>query len=186
VLFSSTADTAWNDLPVRLSFVPLIHRTLGSIIQRQDEGLNLRVGEKFTRRIGTEFLDKDVTFTPPGQTEAYRDLRRVTLVNNWPLLQYEGTDFAGVYEARHSDPPLLAKFAAQPDAAESSLQPLSDAQLKTLNGVAHVLEWKPNMSLRGLFEKDRTGVELWLPLAVLALLAAGAETFLAQWFSRSK
>ena len=30
----STADTAWNDLPVRLPFVPLLHRALGSIVQR--------------------------------------------------------------------------------------------------------------------------------------------------------
>src|SRR6185295_7576264 len=51
LLFASTADTAWNDLPVRPAFVPLIHRALGSIVQRQDEGLNLRVGEKFSRRV---------------------------------------------------------------------------------------------------------------------------------------
>ena len=31
VQFSSTADTAWNDLPVRLAWVPLLYRTLGSI-----------------------------------------------------------------------------------------------------------------------------------------------------------
>src|SRR6185369_3601328 len=41
ILFSSTANNAWNDWPVRLSFVPLVHRALGSIVQRQDEGLNI-------------------------------------------------------------------------------------------------------------------------------------------------
>src|SRR5262249_34386510 len=68
VQFSSTADTAWNDLPVRLAWVPLLHRALGSIVQRQDEGLNLRVGEKFARRVPAEFLDKDATFYRPRQS----------------------------------------------------------------------------------------------------------------------
>ena len=86
VLFSSTADTSWNDLPVRLAFVPLIHRTLGSIVQRQDEGLNVRVGEKFTRRLNPESLDKDALIFKPRQTDALRDMRRIDLVNGWPLL----------------------------------------------------------------------------------------------------
>src|SRR5262245_34148220 len=78
VLFSSTADTAWNDLPVRLAFVPLLHRTLGAVVSRQDEGLNVRVGERFTRRVAPEVLDKDVTFYPPRKTTV-RDLRRVEM-----------------------------------------------------------------------------------------------------------
>jgi hypothetical protein len=77
VQFSSSADTAWNDLPVRLAWVPLLHRTLGSIVQRQDEGLNIRVGEKFVRRVPAEYLDKDATFFKPRQTDVVRELRRV-------------------------------------------------------------------------------------------------------------
>lgn len=186
VLFSSTADTAWNDLPVRLAFVPLVHRTLGAIVQRQDEGLNIRVGEKFARRVSPEFLDRDATFFKPRQTDAVRDLRRVEMVNQAALLQYDQTDFAGVYDVSVTDPPLALKFAAQAAAAESSLEALSEAQLKTLREVAQVVSWVPNLSLKNLVEKDRSGLEFWLPVALLALLVAAAETFLGQWFSRSK
>jgi hypothetical protein len=42
------------------------------------------------------------------------------------------------------------------------------------------------ISLRKVVEEQRVGAEFWLPLAILVLLLAGAETFLAQWFSRSK
>jgi hypothetical protein len=186
VLFGSTADTAWNDLPVRPAFVPLVHRALGAVVQRQDEGLNVRVGGKFSRRVHLDFLDKDALFFKPRQTDAVRDLRRIELVNGWPLLQYDQTDFAGVYEASVADPPLTLKFAAQADPAESNLDALSPAQLATLKNVANVLTWTPHFSLRGQVERSRTGLEFWLPLAALALLVGLVETFLGQWFSRSK
>jgi hypothetical protein len=186
VLFSSTANTAWNDWPVRPSFVPLIHRTLGAILQRQDENLNLRVGARFSRRIGQDFLDKEAVISRPGQTEAMRDLRRIELANGWPVLQYDQTDFAGVYEANISEPPLAVKFAAQPDPAESSLEILSAAQLNTLRGVAQVIDWTPHLALKDLVEKDRTGFEFWFSLVVAALVVAGVETCLAQRFSLEK
>jgi hypothetical protein len=186
ILFSSTADTAWNDLPVRLAFVPLIHRALGSIIARQDEGLNIRVGEAFSRRVSTEALDKDVTFSKPRDTDVMHDLRHVDMVSGWPTISYDRTDFAGVYEANVTEPPLALKFAAQPDSAESSMDELSASQLATLKSVISLTPWSPNLSLRGMVEKDRTGLEFWLPIAVLALLIALVETFLGQWFSRSK
>ena len=186
VLFSSTADTAWNDLPVRPSFVPLIHRTLGSIVARQDESLNLKVGEKFSRRVGPEFLDKDAMFFKPRQRDAARDLRRIAMVNGWPAVQYDQTDFAGAFDVSVADPPLSLKFATQPDSAESSLEELSPAQLTTLKDVARVIPWTPNISLKGYAEKERSGLEFWLPIVVLVLVLAGVETFLGQWFSRSK
>jgi len=186
ILFSTTANTAWNDWPVRPSFVPLIHRALGSIVQRQDEGLNIAVGEKFTRRVSTEFLDKDATFFRPRQTEPMRDLRRIELANGWPALQYDQTDLSGVYDISIPDPPLSVKFAAQPASYESSLDELSPAQLNILRSVANVIPWTPNLSLRGMVEKDRTGLEFWLPIIVAALLIAIVESFLGQWFSRAK
>jgi hypothetical protein len=186
VLFSSTANTAWNDLPVRLAFLPLIHRMLGAIVQRQDEGLNVRVGQRFARRLNPESLDKDALVFKPRQHDALRELRRVELVNGWPLLQYDQTDTSGVYDVSIVEPPLSMKFAAQPNATESSLDELSPSQIATLKSVANVFIWSPNFSLRSLVEKDRSGVEFWLPIAVIVLLLAGIETFLAQWFSRAK
>ncbi len=186
VLFSSTADTAWNDLPVRLAFVPLVHRALGSIVSRQDEGLNIRVGATFSRRVGREALDKDVTFFKPRQTDALNDLRHIDMVNGWPMVMYDRTDVAGLYEANVTEPALSIKFAAQPEPSESSLDELSASQLSTLKTVASVTPWSPNLSLRGMVERDRTGLEFWLPIAILALLIGFTETFLGQWFSRSK
>jgi hypothetical protein len=186
VLFSSTADTAWNDLPVRLPFVPLVHRALGSVVQRQDEGLNLRVGAKFTRRLSAELLDKEAGVLKPRERDALREARRVELVNGAPLLQYEGTDFAGVYEVHVAEPAYALKFAAQAEAGESSMEELTTGQIANLRSVANVVSWTPGLTLKGLAERDRSGLEFWLPIVIGALMVAGAETFLGQLFSRSK
>ena len=189
VMFSSTASTKWNDLPVRLTFVPLIHRALGALVQRQDEGLNLRVGDKFTRRASAELLGQDALILKPRQSAAaVRDSRRIEMAGGWPAFQYDQTDLGGVYELTVTGavPSVSIKFAVQPDPTESRLDELSAEQRKMLAGAAHVVEWSPKFSLQEQFTNARSGSEFWLPLLLAALLVAVAETALAQWFSRSK
>jgi hypothetical protein len=186
ILFSSTADTEWNDLPVRLSFVPLVHRALGSLVQRQDEALNLRVGAAFARRLSSELLEKDASILKPQRVNVLRDTRRIELVNGSPLLQYDQTDFAGIYDVAVQDPPFSLKFAAQPNPTESTMEEITTPQVHNLRTVANVVSWTPNFTLKGLVERDRTGIEFWLPIVLGALLVAAGETFLGQWFSRSK
>lgn len=185
-VFSSTADTAWNDLPVRPAFVPLIHRTLGALVQRQDEGLTIRVGQKFLRRTSPDSMDKDALVFKPRHNESMRDVRRIEMVNGSPMIQFEQTDWAGVYEVTVAEPALNLKFAAQANAAESSLDELSPEQLKMLASIAHVVQWTPNVSLKEMAEKERTGMEFWLPIILAAFLLAMVESGLAQRFSQSK
>lgn len=186
ILFSSTADTAWNDLAVRPAFVPLLHRVIGAIVQRQDEGLNLPVGDKFTRRLRMEYLDKDATYVKPQAAEGVRELRRIELINGSPMLQYAQTDLAGLYHISVAEPALSVQFATQTNPYESDLKAISPAQLQTLENAAQVITWRSGLALRNLVQQQRSGMEFWLPLVVIALLAAAGETFLGQWFSRSK
>lgn len=186
VMFASSADTAWNDLPVRPSFVPLVHRALGAMVQRQDQGLNVRVGQKFTRRVASEWLDKEARVFKPRQTDALLEQKRIELVNGWPMLQYEQTDLSGVYDVAFGDERGAVRFAAHPEPTESSLDEISSEQKKFLSSVAHVVEWAPNVSLKDQVQRERSGAEFWLPIIIVAILIAMAETFLGQWFSRSK
>jgi len=186
VMFASTADTAWNDLAVRPAFVPLAHRALGAMVQRQDEGLNVRVGEKFTRRVASEWLDKEARVFKPRQTDALLEQRRIEMVNGWPMLQYEQTDLSGMYDVAFGEERGAIRFAAHPDANESSLDELSSEQKKFLSTVAHLVEWAPNVSLKDQVQRERSGAEFWLPIVMIALMIAMAETFLGQWFSRAK
>jgi hypothetical protein len=186
VMFASTADTAWNDFAVRPAFVPLIHRTLGALVQRQDEGLNVRVGQKFVRRVASELLDKDARIFKPRETDALLDMRRIEMVNGWPMIQYDQTDLGGIYEVAIGETTGAVRFAAQPDAAESSLDELSSEQKKLLGTVAHMVDWAPNVSLKDQMHQEQSGAEFWLPIVIIAMLIGAVETFLGQWFSRAK
>ncbi|PAW88969.1 MAG: hypothetical protein B9S33_03920 [Pedosphaera sp. Tous-C6FEB] len=186
VMFASTADTAWNDLPVRPAFVPLLHRTLGTLIQRHDEGANVRVGAQFARRLTADLLHKEAVVMAPGAASNTRDLRRVELVNDTPVLTYEATDKAGIYEISIAEPATVLKFAAQPDPSESSMAELPAEEVTALGLVAAVQRWNPTLNLREWVEKARVGAEFWLPILIAVLALAALETFLAQYFSRAK
>jgi len=187
ILFASTATTAWNDLPVHQAFVPLMQRVLGSLVGRQDEGLNIRVGQYFSYAVSNDLLNKDVSVSAPGQTDPARVVGQVTLVNGFPVVQFGDTDKAGAYRVSiATDPVTVLYFAAQSDPNESNLTPLSAEQLKSLGEVADVIKWSPNVSLTPRLTSARIGRELWLPLLIAALIVATLETFLAQRFTQSK
>ena len=192
MLFASSADTAWNDLGARAGvFVPLVQRTLGHLVARQDEHLTVPVGQPFVHIAPFELSGKDALITKSArpydeeQTDRLRESRRVEVQNAIPTLQFDRTDYAGAYEVKLADAPPV-RFAAQPDAAESSLEPLGVEQYRQLDDVAHVIRWQPGASLKDDLASARLGTELWLPLAIIALVLAASEMVLAHWFSKSK
>ena len=191
VLFASTADTAWNDLGARPHvFIPLVHRTLGSIVSRQDEALNVRVGERLAWRAEQDMIGREALVTRPGAQAgdpAATEARRIALIGNTPLLTYDDTSYAGAYHVKvAADEPKNLVFAAQPDPAESALEELDAQQLKDLATVADVQRWSPGLPLADLIQQKRVGTELWKYLALTALILATTETILAHWFSKSK
>lgn len=189
VLFGTTASTAWTDLPVRPGvFVPLIYRTLASLVSRQDDLLNVPVGVPFTYAAPLDWLNRDATITPPNAKPGVtKDTVKVELVANAPRLRVPNTGAAGSYRVDiATDTPTPLIFAAQFDPAESSLAEVGADQEKQLSDVAMTIRWTPEVPLEQMVQKARVGTEFWLPLAIIALLVAASETFLAQWFGRPK
>src|SRR5256885_447368 len=145
VLFASTADTDWNDLGARAgTFVPLMLRTLGHLVARQDEHLTITAGQEFAHAPPVEFLNKDAIISKSprhfsSQTkDEVHEAKRVELVNGAPFVQFAGTDFAGPYEIKvEGSQPI--RFAVQGDSAESNLDALNDNQYSQLGEVAHVV-----------------------------------------------
>jgi hypothetical protein len=182
ILFSSSADAAWNDLPLHPAYLPLMERTLGSILERQDARLNIRVGSPFEFVCDPDWVNKDAIITREGEAQDTGALRRIGTVDGAPMLQYDDTDKAGPYVAAiKSDPPAVVKFAAQFDPAD-----LAPAQLDALAAVAQVIHWTPGTRLDEQIAKERGGSEIWTTLAMLVLVTACAEVTLAAIFSASK
>lgn len=192
VLFASTASSKWTNLPVAAGggiFLPLLDRTIASLVERQDEALNLRVGDTFVFHPGDESIGKEALFFRPGQKEEATDSRRIELprTGGLPVLTYDQTDVAGEYTAKMPYGPPV-KFAAQieSDNNESTLEEVSKPQLDQLANVATVTRWSPGDNLQTEIEKTRTGTELWSQFAWIVLGLAAVEMFLANWFSRPK
>jgi hypothetical protein len=187
VQFSSTANAAWNDLCIRPTFVPLVQRTLGGLLTRQEENLNLRVGAPLRAVVDAELIGKDVMVSQAGGKSSAAGLQRIASVNGVPLLQFGGTDRAGIYEVHQGDDatPLL-RFAAQADPAESNLQELSAQDWKAFDGVAQVIHWTPQTNFRAELQRERTGNEFWMAIVILVLIGAVVETTMGNRWSESR
>ncbi len=193
VQFSSTADGAWNDLPVRPIFVPLVHRTLGFLLARTGDRLNVRAGTPFTHTVAAERAGKDYTVTAPIATRgpaakpAPARTRTVMVKNGTPQIEQADTSIAGAYAVHVTgEAGTAVRFASASDPAESDLHELSTADLTALGSVARIVRWTPDADLRGEMERERNGTELWLPIALLAIGLVVTETVLGNRFSRSK
>ncbi|MEA3187192.1 MAG: hypothetical protein QOD99_1022 [Chthoniobacter sp.] len=185
VQFSSTANTAWNDLAVRPIFEPLIYRTLGSILHRQDEQINISVGRKFTFVCDADLLGKDATIIKPDGKKDAGSLRRIAMVDSLPTLEFDDIATAGAYQVSVAgDAPMRMTFAAQANPAESKLDELP--QIDTLAPAAQIVRWTPQTNLRESLIGEQSGTEFWRTFALLALAVACAETVLADIFSKSK
>lgn len=179
---ATTADTAWSDLPVRPSFVPLVQRMLGDLVSGRVASLNVRAGSPVSVPLPAVWAGRDVMVeTPAG--------RRHTVTargeGETATAAFVGTWEAGAYRVRGTgEGALLGLFAVQPDPAESDLTELPAALRADLGALARVTEWRPGVDLAAELERERTGSELWLPLVLAALAVLAAETLLAQRFTR--
>lgn len=179
-LFASTADTEWNNLPVRPAFLPLTHRLLGAIIARHETGLNIPAGTPFSHRLTSELAGKEAIITTVDKQSTVQTLDDQATIN------YPKTDRAGAYEVSIADPPTLLQFAAQPDPRESHLEPLSPQQQERIGQHASLINYTSSTELREVLTRKRSGAELWVVLVIAAIALAVLEMALAQWFSREK
>ena len=185
--FSSTADSAWNDFCVRPLFVPLIHRALGALIGRHNERLNLAAGQIFTHEIPIEFAEKSARVTRSGESLDQSVPAPIHLRDGTPALSFTQTERSGGYEIHIGDDATPAlRFATQSEPIESKLDPLTSADVKTLQSVAQVTHSTTGSGLRDTLLEQRNGAEFWLPLAWLALGVALTETVLGNLWSRPK
>jgi len=186
LLFSSTAGTAWNDFAVRPAFVPLLHRAVGSLTEGQETRYNVRAGDQVTLRLPAELAGREATIVTPERPER-RLTRTLRATPGGAAFEFDETHRAGVYRVEFpgSSTPL-ARFAVRPDPAESDLTDLTPDRRSELDQVAQTLDWAPEVDVRGAFERERLGLEIWFPLVLGILLLGVTETWLAQRFSRPK
>ena len=185
--FASTADAAWNDLPIRPVFLPLVHRALGYVLARHEDLVNVRAGSIFTMTVRPDLAGKEHRVALPGQKLDDAPLRQLDTHTQVPTVRHDHTETAGAYRVQFPDDPTANfRFAVQSDSAESALREIPASDLDSLNQIAPVIRWTPDADLRARIQHERTGTELWLPVLVGVLGLVLAETMLGNRWSRSR
>lgn len=187
ILFSSTANTTWNDMPLHPAYLPLVDRTLGAILDRQNDQLNVPVGSAFEMVCSQDWVGSDAVIAHAGDTTENGSVRRITMVDGIPLLRFDDTDRAGAYQVTvKTDPPSMVEFAVQSNPVESNLEELSQDKLDSLALVSQVVHWTPETHMDTKITQDRRGTEIWQLLAMVAIATACVEMFMGGFFSAAK
>ena len=169
LLFTSTLDADWNDLPIRAIYVPMVHQLVRYLAGEIDQ----RGGEIY--QVGDR---PDLALEPPSES-LLRDPRGVeTPLERGERLQLPRLDHPGHYQILGSRGDLLWQFGVRVDPAESAMRPLDPGALaEAVPGAAYVREGDG-------IEPDRATVlrpvSLVPHLAALLLLALGGEALLGR------
>jgi hypothetical protein len=177
VLWASTLDVSWTDLPTRALFVPFVHRAVRHVAAYSDPQPWLQVGQVLDpagaaprARASTEVV------TPSG--------RRVPLAD-------EGAEVMelvepGFYELRGADGEAVAVVAVNVDPAEADLTPMDPKEIvaAATAGSASTGGGSPS-SVPLTPEAQERSQRLWWYLLLGGILLLGVETVVSNRMAKS-
>jgi hypothetical protein len=186
VLFSTSATTEGNNLPIHPNFVPLLQRLIGYLSpDKGGQSLTVAPGAAFQGRVPGDLVTREVSVVSPGSNGKARPAGKVELANQDAIVRYRDTAKTGAYRFTVAgvDKPVAA-FAVQLDPRESDLRMMDPAKLAVLNrpesgpvgGVPEAVSAEPVKVRR----------EFWTFFIWFALIVSLVEMTLAHRFSFAK
>jgi hypothetical protein len=182
VLFSSTATTQWNNLPIHPDFVPLLRRLIGYVTHRDDgDALMLTPGAVFQQAVSSDLVGREFSVVRPDGKGKPQPAGSVELVNRQPVVRYRDTEKAGAYRlfVSGAEQPIAA-FAVQMDPQESDLRVVAAERLAGLSAEKKTTAEAAAKPVGGVRR------EFWAALIAAAACIAVIEMMLAHKFSLAK
>jgi hypothetical protein len=169
IVFNSTIDTRWNDLPLKPSFLPLFHEIVRYLSRYNESRGWYALGEAIPVTAGLESVAAAVV-DPSGKRQALGDL-------NAGQARFFTPTMPGFHEIRVG--PDTRVVAVNPPASESNLDSMPPEDL-----LASVQRTKGDSQSAGLFgseEKDDFARRQngWWYLLLIAFLAGITEIYIA-------
>jgi hypothetical protein len=177
LVFTSSLDGRWNDLPTSGAFLPFLHRMIQYLIAQGGGRDHLLAGTAIESVIEPDQLGGQEAFfvDPQGtRTAAVRSERegKAWLTSPPALLP-------GIYQLVRTDGGRLGLYATNLDPRESDLRVAPDAWLPALfKPAAKVL--KPEGGITRTLVEGRYGRELWPILLILVLGLLVAESLIGR------
>jgi len=183
ILFASTANAEWSNLPLQLVWVPMMQRLVSHLATRGTGSSASPVGEpvrlNLEEGLGTEVF---TLIGPTGEVQelAARKEGSVTTVEG------RRTEQPGVYELQpKTGSGMPRKFAFNVDPAESDFKTLTSEEVATLAGRLGADVVDNVTAYQKLDRSRRFGAELWQAALLLLLVFLFVEVLLEQRISRA-
>jgi len=190
VVFASTADDAWNDMPTWPAYLALMQEVMSQIARDPGVSRNVVVGEPLVCSVAPEQFGKPIYIQRPGETRPVAV--QPTSSGGLLSLVYEHTDRAGIYEvsftaggAPEGDERARRRdlFAVNVPARESDVRRTSEAELRKLLPGVEFDYHRGGLQAAAKRSGGEQG-ELWRTLAYILLGLIVLESILAQRASR--
>ena len=194
VVFASSADDEWNDMPSWPAYLALMQETTTQVARDPGARHNLTVGQPLVAHLSPRQFGKALHVVKPGPEQAEPVVVQATAADGIVSVTYRETDRAGVYKVtpkdkagaeEEPDEPDRAEqlFAVNVPARESDLTRISEQELRKVYG-GFDFEYRRGAARRERAAEVTRGGELWRGLAYALLALVLLESVLAQRFGR--
>jgi hypothetical protein len=175
VLCTTACDDDWSNIPMRPWFLPFLHDLALSLVPVRDADLNLRCGDALVQPMpGREGGEVVALRSADGKEVNVKIQPR-----DVPTLEYRETWFPGFYVV-FADNAREVAYAGNVDRAESLLEPIAPATLRTLAEHERIDVVSDDGRLETLFQERQYGKEIWRPLLGLVVALLFLEMFVQQ------
>ncbi len=184
MLFASTADTRWNDLPARGAWLPLLYQLLSQLAAGPNAHRNLHEGEPLRLSLPLSQAGKPVRVLLPSGKSL---VQSTVLGPQGVALQFSQTEDAGFYRVVTAGSHTPKVFAVGLPANGSNLQEVRDpaARLSAAGVDTSKITVVHNpQQLASAVQRARYGSEIGRSLAMFAIALLFLESLLARWFGR--
>jgi len=184
VLFTTSIDGEWSNLPLRASFVPIVHRAITYLAEENETVMDQhRVGQPIEFAFPVEDGPVSMEIVSP---DGVKHVVTSELKDGHNRATFRAADVPGVYtistDAPRNDVP--AEVAVNVDTSESDLTRMSRRGLDAILPGARLYSAASVGQAAGSLTRERGGVKLWGMVIALLVAVSLAESVLASLFTR--
>ena len=175
VLFATSCDDAWSNIPVRPWFLPFLHELVLSLVRTRDRALNIRCGDAIVQPALHRAVGASVALRLAEGSEVVL----AVVEREVPTIEHAGTWYPGFYVV-FSRPEDEDTYAANTDRAESNLERVDSSELEKLSSADHVGLVHSGGDLENVLRERPLGTEIWKPLLALLVTLLLLEIIVQQ------
>ncbi len=178
LLFASSLDGRWNNLPTHAAFLPLLYQSLDAILREGSEDRVL-VGRPVEGTVDAAAVPAGAQLVCFGPGDVRLDVA-TEAVSRGLQVRSDPAPQPGFYEVRAGDKVLLRRAVNLDTAVESDLTPLTHEEIRRIFPGKRVRLVEAGEALGTPIREARYGREFWRELVVVVLLLMVTEGWLSR------